>query len=257
MITRGVNQTRGSAGLTAPVEAGSTAAKPLGSSRAKTRKHPGASRPDEILSSVAQVNPPKSEIGGAAALAQERRRIAADVHDLILQDLTLAVANARTLANEPDPSHEASVILEAGERALTAARQLVDGLVEADRRPIQDAVESSVRTAARSIPLTFSASGVPARARPDRQTCDTLVHVAREAVTNAVKHGSPRSLDVRLEFDQAWRLTVRDDGAGFDRDAVPRGFGLESMRRQAEALGGSLRVVSVPGSGTIVDAVLP
>jgi signal transduction histidine kinase len=193
-------------------------------------------------------------------LADERRRMAADVHDLIMQDLSFALATARTLAADPASAPQASIVVAAGERALAGARDVIDGLVDRDCKPVVEAVEAVARTAARSVPLSFDARGVTTPAQPDRLTLQTLLHVGREAVTNAVKHAGAPRLEVRLAHAEEWRLQVRDRGRGFDPAAVEDGgFGIQSMRRHAEALGGSLRIVSAPGgsAGTLVEVVLP
>jgi signal transduction histidine kinase len=191
------------------------------------------------------------------ALERERRRIAADVHDLIMQDLAFALANARALADEPARAPQASTVVAAGERALAGARHLVGGLVAQDRKPVVESVEASARTAARDIPLSFDATSVPADVQPDQPTLDALVHISREAVTNAMKHASPTVIEVALERADEWRLRVRDDGRGFDAIAAGGGFGLQSMNRHAQALGGSLRVMSAPELGATVEAILP
>jgi signal transduction histidine kinase len=200
----------------------------------------------------------------ARLLARERRQMAADVHDLIMQDLSLALANARTLTDDPTRAPQASTVVTAGERALAGARDVVSGLSEHDTRPIAQALEASVRAAARHTPLTFDAARVPSSAPLDRPTRDALVHIAREAVTNAVKHARPKAIDVVLEHAGQWRLTVRDDGRGFDETPpgfheTPSsgGFGLTSMRQSAHALGGAVHVCRVSGGGTTVEAVLP
>ncbi len=174
-----------------------------------------------------------------------------------MQDLALALANARMLAAAPGAPEEADVVVAAGERALAEARKIVGGLLAEARTPVREAVGSSAALAARSVPLHFSSAGVPADAEPDESTCDTLVHIAREAVTNAVKHAAPRALEVELEYGEEWRLRVSDDGAGFDAGKIERGFGLDSMEAQAHALGGALHIVSSPGGGTTIEAVLP
>jgi signal transduction histidine kinase len=190
------------------------------------------------------------------ALAHERRRVAADVHDLVMQDLAFALAMARALADEPVRAPQASAVVAAGERALAGARHVVGALVEQDCTPVVEAVETSVRAAARDVPLSFDAGGVPAGEQPDRLTLDTLIHIGREAVTNAIKHARPAMISVTLDRADEWRLRVRDDGRGFD-SAVRGGFGLESMGRHAQALGGSLGVSSAPGLGTTIEARLP
>jgi signal transduction histidine kinase len=191
------------------------------------------------------------------ALARERRRMAADVHDLIMQDLSFALANARTLVDDPARGGSASTVVSAGERALAGARDVVSGLTEQHTLPIAAVVEGSVRTAARQTPLRFHSRGAQAATRPDAQTCDALVHIAREAVTNAVKHARADSIEVALERDDEWRLVVVDDGSGFDTAVDGGGFGLASMRHQAEALGGALLVRSAPTGGTTIKASLP
>jgi signal transduction histidine kinase len=200
----------------------------------------------------------------ATALARERRRMAADVHDLIMQDLSFALAHARTLVDHPARAQQASTVVTAGERALEGARGVVSELTEHDRgpaardaRPIAQAVEASVRAAARHTPLTFHAGHAPASAKLDRTTHDALVHIAREAVTNAVKHARPTAIEVVLEHAGQWRLTVRDDGSGFAETPANSGFGLLSMRQSAHAVGGAVHVGSSAGEGTTVEAVIP
>ncbi len=191
------------------------------------------------------------------ALARERRRMAADVHDLIMQDLSFALANARTLVDDSARGDSASTVVSAGERALAGARDVVSGLTEQRSLPIAAVVEGSARTAARQTPLRFQARGALAAYQPDAPTRDALVHIAREAVTNAVKHARADAIEVALEREDEWRLVVVDNGRGFDTATGGDGFGLASMRLQAEALGGTLLVRSAPVGGTTVEALLP
>lgn len=182
--------------------------------------------------------------------------MAADVHDLVMQDLAVALSSARTLLEHPAMAPEASSVVVAGERALAAAREIVGDLTMRDREPVAVAVQTSVRAAAGDIALTFDASGVCEGARADLATCDALVHIAREAVRNAVKHGRPTSIAVVLARADEWRLSVVDDGCGFEPAAAGGGFGLQSMSVAARALGGSLCLRSEPGAGTTIEAVL-
>jgi signal transduction histidine kinase len=89
-----------------------------------------------------------------------------------------------------------------------------------------------------------------------------LFRIAQEAVTNAVRHGRPRHIDITVSYDERQvALTIADDGCGFDADAqtgAPRDhdhFGLATMRERAEQVGGGLRIESTPGAGTTVHAV--
>jgi signal transduction histidine kinase len=213
----------------------------------------------------------------ARTLEQEHRRVAADIHDLIMQDLSLALANARTLASGHADGSQTSVVVSAGERALAGARDVVGSLTSqaspraavgeascpgsprtaAGSEPIVRAIEASAQAAARSTRLVFDAAGVPGSARADGPTRAALLHVAREAVTNATKHASPNAIEVTLRYTDRWRLTVRDEGDGFDAARTDNGFGLTSMRAQAHALGGVLRVSSAADRGTTVEVILP
>ena len=192
-----------------------------------------------------------------ARLAQERRRLAADVHDLVMQDLSFALATVRSIAHDPSRASErAPAAAAAAERALVAAREIVGELGEREREPVAERVEQGARQAARGVPIAFSAR-LDSDAQADGPTADALVHIAREAVTNAVKHGEARSVSVLLEHDEEWHLQIRDDGRGFDGEHAGDGFGLPSMRLQAEALGGRLSLRSAPGDGTELEVALP
>jgi signal transduction histidine kinase len=88
-----------------------------------------------------------------------------------------------------------------------------------------------------------------------------VVRIAREAVTNAVRHGSPASILLRLVYDQRmFGMEIRDDGSGFTGthpDGPTGHFGLTGMRERARAINGTLAVESREGQGTQVKLELP
>jgi signal transduction histidine kinase len=94
-----------------------------------------------------------------------------------------------------------------------------------------------------------------------RQAEEELLRIAREAIANAVRHGKPRHVTVLLHYeDHTATLRVADDGCGFNpADAPDNGdhCGLRNMRDRASALNGTLRLLSSPGSGTVVEATIP
>ena len=89
-----------------------------------------------------------------------------------------------------------------------------------------------------------------------------LMMMAREAVYNAVLHGHPGRIDVRVTFDSnELTLEVRDDGAGFEPAVVmardDRHYGLVGMRERVRAVGGDFRLDSAPGRGTGLTVRMP
>ncbi len=86
-----------------------------------------------------------------------------------------------------------------------------------------------------------------------------VYRIAEEALTNVVEHAKAGKVTVRLDASRkGWlRLTVQDDGQGFDAQSAPAGLGVATMQDYADAMGGQCVVHSTPGVGTEVTAVLP
>jgi PAS domain S-box-containing protein len=88
---------------------------------------------------------------------------------------------------------------------------------------------------------------------------NALYRIAQEALTNACKHSKSKKASVSMsQVGQNVRLEVRDQGVGFDPEKVEKGhFGLEGIRQRVRLLGGRLTIQSTPGSGTLVQVVVP
>ena len=93
-----------------------------------------------------------------------------------------------------------------------------------------------------------------------------VYRIIQEALNNAIKHSRARFVNIQIKSDTAdvFRFTVRDDGIGFAPKSVEAGdvlrgtgLGMKTMRERAEAIGGSLRILSVPGQGTVIEVVVP
>ena len=88
-----------------------------------------------------------------------------------------------------------------------------------------------------------------------------LLRIAQEAVANSLQHASAKAIWVKLEAqNHLLRMSIRDDGRGFQPDAAPDSdghFGLLGMRERAARIGGDLNLVSHPGEGTAIEVVLP
>ena len=86
-----------------------------------------------------------------------------------------------------------------------------------------------------------------------------VYRIAEEALANVVKHAKAGKVTVRLDASgEGWlRLTVRDNGRGFDAQSATGGLGVATMQDYADAVGGQCGIHSVPDAGTVVRAVLP
>jgi PAS domain S-box-containing protein len=197
-----------------------------------------------------------------AMLAGERRRLARELHDTVVQALYGIVLGARAARGLLDraPGQAAEPI----EYVLSLAEA---GLAET-RALIFDVRPASLETEGLVAALTKQAAPLSARHGIEVHTdlCDepalpldikeALYRIAQEALHNTVKHAQARRVDVRLA-DQAGTivLEVCDDGRGFNPDSsFPGHLGLRSMSERATQLGGTLQIESAPGRGTCVRA---
>ncbi|MFF2366905.1 GAF domain-containing sensor histidine kinase [Streptomyces sp. NPDC058122] len=200
-------------------------------------------------------------------IAEERSRLAHELHDAVSQklfSLRLTAQAAATLVDR-DPSrakgelqHVAALAAEATEELRAAVVELrpaaldEDGLVATLRTQIQ------VLDRAHSARVTFSSHGV--RALPASQE-EAVLRVSQEALHNALRHSGAAQVDVTLDRRGPGAvLHVRDDGGGFDPTAIRsagRHLGLVSMRDRASGVGGTLTVESAPGKGTVIEMEVP
>jgi signal transduction histidine kinase len=189
---------------------------------------------------------------GELAAAEERGRIARDLHDGLAQELSFIRSATADGANIDQP--RARLVSEAAARALIESRRLIRVLYD-EHVAIDDALRDALVGVIRSgvhvdIAVIDVAADHPALSA-DVQSA--LVGVTREAGTNASRHGRAGHLDVRLSIDGGGgTLVIADDGAGFDSTAPSDGFGLRGMRDRACAIDGELEVRSEPEKGTSV-----
>ncbi|MET8980322.1 GAF domain-containing sensor histidine kinase [Streptomyces sp. NPDC004539] len=200
-------------------------------------------------------------------IAEERSRLAHELHDAVSQKLfsLRLTAQAAAALVDRDPSRAKGELHQVAALAAEAADELraavvelrptgldEDGLVATLRNQIQ------VLDRAHTARVTFTARGV--RALPAAQE-EALLRVAQEALHNALRHSGAARVDVTLEKLAAGAvLRVGDDGKGFDPATVRRAgrhLGLVSMRDRAGGVGGRLTVTSEPGQGTVIEMEVP
>ncbi len=202
------------------------------------------------------------------AVAEERNRIARDLHDHVAHHVSLMVVQAEAgpvaLDRAPERAAEAFDSIGAtGRQALGEMRQLL-GLLrtgDADRlapQPGLDRVEELVARVRRAgLPVELTVTG-GRRALPPA-TDLSAYRIVQEALTNALRHAGPARATVTVAYAaDELRLAVADDGVGCaDRDARGGGDGLAGMRERAVLVGGRLDAGPRPAGGWSVSAVLP
>ncbi len=191
-----------------------------------------------------------------ARVLEERRRIARDLHDGLAQELAYMVTTTRKLVDARYGDQELTKLASAAERGLDESRRAIASLTQRNHQPFDVALVQTVEEVAHRLgaQVLVTADEAP-RLTQERQ--EQLLRIVREAVTNAVRHGSAKVVRVEFSNGQGLHLRVEDDGVGFDPAEVhPNGFGLIGMRERAAALGGQLFIAST-SEGTQIEVVVP
>ena len=202
-----------------------------------------------------------------AGATRERTRLARDLHDTIAQELSTIVLLSRIEdPDRPRPmgprSKNVVQIEELAQHSLTELRRIVAALAPADLD------ESALPAAlARMLDALHDDAGIAVRLQVDPElpvlstpTEVALLRVAQSALANVRQHARAQVVEVALEADGgSVRLTVTDDGVGFDASARPSeaSYGLAAMRSRMREGGGDLAIRSAPGEGTNIEATLP
>ncbi|MGW4163728.1 sensor histidine kinase [Streptomyces sp. NPDC004788] len=203
-----------------------------------------------------------------AGVADERRRLAAEIHDTIAQGLTGVIAQLQVVSMTTDPELARVHLGRAADLArhsLGEARRSVQNLspVALEHDTLPEALKKTVAAWSERTGITarFTVTGTE---RPlHDEIAATLLRIAQEALANAERHSGAARAGVTLSYmGDEITLDVRDDGQGFDPAAVPArsragGFGLDGMRARAERLAGHLTLEAEPGHGTAVSARVP
>jgi two-component system NarL family sensor kinase len=210
-----------------------------------------------------------AERGATLAAAEERNRIARDIHDTIAQSLAAIAMNlesADALLETPNPPRASDVVrraLNLTRSALEDARRSVmdlrstplagRGLMGA-LRALPDEIAEAIGT---RVPLTIEQSNIPSTLPASVEM--GVYHITREALTNIARHAKASSASLQItDDDESIHMRICDDGSGFDVANVAAGrFGLLGMRERARLLGGELTITTSPGGGTVLDVDIP
>ncbi|MFE4410095.1 GAF domain-containing sensor histidine kinase [Streptomyces sp. NPDC056821] len=200
-------------------------------------------------------------------IAEERSRLAHELHDAVSQKLfsLRLTAQAATALVDRDPARAKGELQQVAVLAAEAVDELRAAVVELRPAALdEDGLVATLRTQiqvldrAHSARVTFTTRGI--RALPAAQE-EAMLRVAQEALHNALRHARADHVDVTLDRRGGGAvLRITDDGTGFDPNAVRRAgrhLGLVSMRDRASGAGGRLTVESEPGKGTAIEMEVP
>jgi signal transduction histidine kinase len=208
------------------------------------------------------------EAEARAALAEERARIARELHDVVTHHVNLVVLQAMAasglLDRDPERVREPLQVIErSGREALTEMRRLLGVLRDEDaERPMApqpgvedvDTLVGTARTAGLAVGLAIS--GVPRRL-PDGLAL-TVYRIVQESLTNAARHAAGSRVGVSLRYEpDAVDVAVVDDGGVPTPDGRGGGRGLLGMRERVAVFAGTLETGPSPDGGFAVHARLP
>ncbi len=200
--------------------------------------------------------------------AEERNRLAREIHDTLAQGLaaiTLQLETADALLEtntQPDKARQVVQYALALTRSnLDAARRSVLDLRAAplEGRSLRDAVsemaEEWAATGELTLHLSVTGGNFPLPVRVEVG----VYRIVQEALTNIVRHAHAQNLTLALAITaEQVQLTIEDDGRGFDPAEVPNGhYGIIGMNERIKLLGGEMTLCSAPGDGTRLDIIVP
>ncbi|MBN1478318.1 PAS domain S-box protein [Candidatus Sumerlaeota bacterium] len=193
-------------------------------------------------------------------------RFGRDLHDGLGQTLAAIAVRCkvleRGLAAESIPhSEEAARLTQLVQQAIDTVQQMARGLapVQLESRGLPIALQDLGRDLEDAFGVRCHVHCEATAEISDLAVATQLFRIAQEAANNAVRHGSPRSLEITLAREgDAVTLCIRDDGSGFsEEEASPRGMGLLTMRYRARTLGAKLDIQSHGREGVTVLCKLP
>lgn len=207
------------------------------------------------------------------ATLRERSRLAANLHDTVLQTVTgigyQLKAMRATARRGAVPSDQPTNDLDVAQRMVDHAIHQLRGTVWAMQslplagESLATALVALVHRLRTEHPATITLHTAGSAADVPELVAGNLFLVAQEAIYNALRHADASHVDVSLSYlpDESVRIEVRDDGKGFEpgrqAGAAEGHFGLESMRDRVSRLGGFWQLSSAPGNGTTITATVP
>lgn len=197
----------------------------------------------------------------------ERTSLATELHDAISQNLTGISMELRAMdALRESMPGDARIHLDMASRTVSSCRNELRNVLHDLRN---NALESATMDEALRIALAphvgdaeLSVRFSAPRSAFTEKSAHAIIHIVRELVTNAVRHGGAKHIRVAGAFEaDTLKFSVTDDGCGFDPAASPGAdeghFGLQGVRERVDGFGGEITIESAPGKGTKATCHMP
>jgi signal transduction histidine kinase len=190
-----------------------------------------------------------------AAVLEERRRMARDLHDGVAQELAYISRHLDLLGGGADAGAVARLRL-AVQRAQLESRRAINALAASGSQALEVALADAANEVAERYRIRLDLELMPG-VRLSSTRSEALVRIACEAITNAARHSGAGEVTLQLERDGSLvRLRVSDKGCGFDTAVRGTGFGLTAMQERARSVGAELRICSAVGRGSEVEVAV-
>ncbi|MCU9614492.1 sensor histidine kinase [Caldibacillus lycopersici] len=198
-----------------------------------------------------------------AIISQERNRLARELHDSVSQQLfaasMLLSAITESTEHELPQAKQLKLVEEMIHQSQLEMRALLLHLrpVALKGKSLQEGIEELLTELRQKVPMNIQ--WIAEEMQLTRGVEDHLFRIVQESVSNTLRHAKATKLEVLLiERDQFIILRIVDDGVGFEVDASKSGsYGLQNMKERATEIGGTFKIVSLPGKGTRLEVKVP
>jgi signal transduction histidine kinase len=216
---------------------------------------------DELARSRAEV----VRLSREAGVAGERARLAREIHDTLAQGFTSIVAMVQVVESEfatdpPEARRHLALIGATARENLTEARAMLTELTPSalTTGSLVEALRREGRRLTEATGIAVDVASAEQLPRLDTATEVVLLRAAQEAFANVRKHADADTVAVRLvRTASGLKMTVTDNGVGFNPDAVTTGLGLHGMRSRATQIGATMTLASRAGAGTTIELEVP
>jgi signal transduction histidine kinase len=196
----------------------------------------------------------------------ERLRIARDIHDTLGQNVSYLrlkleqLSAARLASDRTEFQDELASMLAVADEAYEQMRDTLEELRTTEHLDLEEALRlyASQAAARAGFSLHVHSSGQAGTLSPRQRR--QMMYIAREALNNVEKHAGAENVDIHLQWcDSEFRLIARDDGKGFQPQALNRadGYGMAIMGERSQAINANLAIDSTPDAGTELTLSLP